>query len=75
VFAGGANALGLGAKVGSFVVGKQFDALEIDHMAKNGPYDIFSGDSELEQLEKFIFLGDDRNITKVYVDGKLILQQ
>jgi guanine deaminase len=55
------------------VPGKAFDALIVDHHAKNGPYDVFGGDSDLEKFEKFIFLGDDRNIVQVYVAGKKVI--
>lgn len=54
-------------KVGSFEEGYDFDALIIDDSDLN--YDNYS----LEQrLERFIYIGDDRNILERYVCGKLI---
>lgn len=70
-------------KVGSLQVGKQFDCLIIDCGAftleqtpgsQNLPFDIFPDDTNLDRLEKFIQLGDDRNIRRVYVSGKQILK-
>lgn len=67
---GGADALCLGDKVGSFEVGKQFDALIID--STTGNYDTFDWEEPQHRFEKFIYLGDDRNITNVFVNGKLL---
>ena len=39
----------------------------------NGPIDVFKEDSIENQFEKFIYLGDDRNTEKVYVDGRKVL--
>lgn len=55
-------------KVGSFEEGYSFDALVIDD--KNlGDRDNRSIE---ERLERFIYCGDDRNILKRYVEGKLL---
>lgn len=32
-----------------------------------GPFNIFEGESDNEKLEKFLNLGDDRNIAEVYI--------
>jgi len=77
---GGAAALKLTGKVGRFEVGYEFDAILVD------PYgDVTSPlDSEMdmdildvtkhssieENLSKFIFTGDNRNIVKVFVKGQ-----
>jgi len=66
---GGARALGIEDQVGSFEVGKDFDALFIKPEVPNGPFDVFYCDSFEERLEKFINLGDDRNIAEVWVAG------
>ena len=72
---GGARALGLDTVLGNFEVGKQFDAVRINCEAGN--YDTFPSaihpccPSRLEHdFEKFVNLGDDRNIASVYVQGK-----
>ncbi|XP_026735338.1 guanine deaminase-like [Trichoplusia ni] len=76
---GGAQALNLGDRIGNFDVGKDFDALLVDVYAKGSQIDQFAGALEktddehaVELLEKFIFLGDDRNIVQVYVKGNLV---
>ena len=58
------------AKIGSFEVGKEFDALMIDPIST---FDTFTGDKQLDVFQKFINLGDDRNIRAVWVQGGLVL--
>lgn len=62
---GGGNFFG---KIGSFEVGYEFDALIIDDTS------ISSDDSCTleERLERFIYIGDDRNIIHRYISGQLI---
>lgn len=69
---GGARALNIDDQVGTLEVGKEFDALLVDVNVPGGPFDIFDGDSIEDQFEKFINLGDDRNICEVYVAGALV---
>lgn len=63
--------------IGNFEVGKDFDALVIDMEGRDQP-DITSPTFSLpehnlrERLEKLIYSGDDRNITEVYVQGRLV---
>jgi guanine deaminase len=52
------------------VPGKEFDALIIDP-TREDPFDVFEA-SPLEIFEKFIYLGDDRNITQIFVKGREI---
>lgn len=72
---GGARVLGMEDQLGSFEAGKKFDALVIDSK------EIISVDEFLldrshkwneAMVKKWVFLGDDRNIRKVYVDGQLV---
>ena len=67
---GGANCVGLGDVVGNFDVGKDLDALIIDCNAKGSPTTVYEHDNLLDQFQKFLFLGDDRNIIEVIVKGK-----
>jgi len=72
---GGAAAIGLEEHLGSFAVGKQFDALRVS--SEGGVYDIFPeaqvGPSSLKtDFERFVNLGDDRNVRSVYVRGRLV---
>jgi len=68
---GGSQVLGAENKIGNFLVGKEFDALVINPFSKDSPFDVFD-ENMAQQFEKFIFLGDDRNIQQIYVKGKLV---
>ncbi|EGX96796.1 Guanine deaminase [Cordyceps militaris CM01] len=71
---GGARVVGFGDEVGDFAVGKQFDALLVDvtHTSGGITAPLEEADTLRTILEKFIMTGDDRNITQVYVRGRLI---
>ncbi|RLN96654.1 hypothetical protein BBJ28_00020330 [Nothophytophthora sp. Chile5] len=73
---GGAEALGLADKVGNFTVGKDFDALVVDPYAANSPIDEAHDATEaadvLHTFQKFLFLGDDRNIASIFVGGRQV---
>jgi len=71
---GGARVLCLEDKVGSFEVGKDFDALEIHTLGEHSGIitPIEDIDTTPVIFEKFIMSGDDRNIAKVYVKGRSI---
>jgi len=66
---GGSEVIGCEDKLGNFIPGKEFDALLIDPLTPNSPFDIFE-ETPMQTFEKFIFLGDDRNIVKIFVKGK-----
>ena len=66
----GARALGIDDKVGNFKVGKHLDALLVDMDA--GSADCFGNESVMDLVDKFVHLGDDRNILRVYVKGRLV---
>uniref|UniRef100_A0A8C6FHD2 Guanine deaminase n=1 Tax=Moschus moschiferus TaxID=68415 RepID=A0A8C6FHD2_MOSMO len=74
---GGSQALGLDREIGNFEVGKEFDALLINPKASDSPIDLFYGDfvGEISEavIQKFLYLGDDRNIEEVYVGGKQVV--
>lgn len=66
----GAKALGLENKLGTFDVGKTFDALVLGTqptVASFGPQ--ATAESPEDILQKIICLGDDRNVKAVYVAG------
>lgn len=69
---GGAQVMNLESKIGNFEEGKEFDALVIDIDSAESPVDIFSKDSKSDLIQKFIFCGDDRNIRRIFVRGRLI---
>ncbi|GET56767.1 guanine deaminase [Rhizophagus irregularis DAOM 181602=DAOM 197198] len=70
---GGAELVNLDKIIGNFLIGKEFDALLIDPDACQSPLDIFDDLEDIERIfEKFIFLGDERNLKSVYVKGKKV---
>jgi len=68
---GGCEVLGIDNNLGTLEVGKQFDALVVDIAGKNS-VKYFDKDPIEDNIEKFFYLGDDRNIQQVYVAGKRI---
>ena len=57
--------------VGSFKVGKEFDAIMVD-TEQGDSFDVFPSDRVLDRFEKFVNLGDDRNIRAVWIQGGLV---
>lgn len=57
--------------VGDFAVGKEFDALVVD-TTESAVFDVFPEDTPLDAFQKFINLGDDRNIKAVFVRGRRV---
>lgn len=58
--------------MGHFEAGKSFDALVVDLAAsENGTplLDLWPEETMEDRLSKWIHLGDDRTISKVYVEG------
>ncbi|XP_030579358.1 guanine deaminase-like isoform X4 [Archocentrus centrarchus] len=70
---GGSQALSLNDQTGNFEVGKDFDALRINVAAEDGPIDLIQPEKPKILLEKFLNLGDDRNIAEVFVAGKKVV--
>ena len=50
----------------------KFDALRIKMNNGREETTLFGYESIKDMIQKFIFVGDDRNITQVYVNGKLV---
>ncbi|KAF8573863.1 guanine deaminase [Ramaria rubella] len=82
---GGAIVCGLSKKVGNFVVGKEFDALFVSVGADAGNPAVWSpGSVETQKdldtpeerlkkgLDRFFYGGDEKNIKKVWVRGRLV---
>ncbi|XP_022056545.1 guanine deaminase [Acanthochromis polyacanthus] len=70
---GGSQALSLDDQTGNFEVGKDFDALRVNVAAPGGPIDLIDREEPKILLEKFLNLGDDRNIVEVFVAGKKVV--
>ena len=69
---GGAEVLNMDKVVGNFAPGKRMDALVVDLNVADSPVDIFDFETLSEKFQKFIYLANDRNITHIYVDGRLV---
>ncbi|KAA1471212.1 guanine deaminase [Dentipellis sp. KUC8613] len=81
---GGAQVCGLQSRIGSFAPGKAFDALLGSVRTDAGNPNLWGVDCDGELgverngaalhsvLERFFFTGDDRNIRRVYVQGRWI---
>ncbi|KAI1774109.1 guanine deaminase [Hypoxylon cercidicola] len=80
---GGAGVLGLQSKVGGFEVGMEWDAQLVglglvgehpdeNDMADRGNVDVFGWETWDERVAKWLFNGDDRNVKKVWVRGRLV---
>ena len=61
--------------LGNFKVGKELDALVVDTAAEGSPTTTYAHDKLLDRFQKFLFLGDDRNIVKCIVKGKVVLEK
>ncbi|XP_074526895.1 guanine deaminase [Halichoeres trimaculatus] len=70
---GGSQALSMDDQTGNFEVGKDFDALRVNVAAPDGPIDLIQCDGPKILLEKFLNLGDDRNIVEVFVAGRKVV--
>ncbi|XP_040897984.1 guanine deaminase [Toxotes jaculatrix] len=69
---GGSQALSLDDQTGNFEVGKDFDALRVNVAAPGAPIDLIQSEEPKILLEKFLNLGDDRNIVEVFVAGRKV---
>lgn len=70
---GGAKVCNLSDKVGTFAVGKEFDALKITTAEGDRVSTLVEDvDTIADIFEKFLMTGDDRNIASVYVQGRSV---
>ncbi|TQS35015.1 hypothetical protein Golomagni_04579 [Golovinomyces magnicellulatus] len=81
---GGAKLVGMEKKIGAFEVGMIWDAQliglsmcrdETSPTEDDGLVDIFSWEEEENQINKWLFNGDDRNSLAVWVQGNLVHQR
>ena len=59
-------------KLGNFQVGKYFDAVVLDAEATDSAVDVFDIDTLDGIFQKLFYLGDDRNVSEVYVAGRKV---
>lgn len=70
---GGARVCGLGDRVGNFEAGKEFDALVVSADVQEGVMCPVEEEDDIYTIwEKFMMTGDDRNIVRVYVNGRVV---
>ncbi|CAF1183883.1 unnamed protein product [Adineta ricciae] len=69
---GGAHALNIDTHIGSFEIGKEFDALLVDCNKDDQAFDYWSEDESDIIFEKWVNAGDDRNIVGVWVQGRKV---
>lgn len=70
---GSAQVCSLDKYVGGFDVGLQFDALRIQlNPIVNKVTQLFGHENIVDMVHKFVFVGDDRNIVQVFVNGKCV---
>lgn len=67
---GGAEALGLQHRIGTFRVGMEFDAIVL---SASSPIHVFETDTVADVFQKLCTLGDDRHVKQVYVQGRLVV--
>eukprot|EP00656_Telonema_subtile_P020664 TRINITY_DN21744_c0_g1_i1.p1 TRINITY_DN21744_c0_g1~~TRINITY_DN21744_c0_g1_i1.p1 ORF type:complete len:458 (+),score=71.60 TRINITY_DN21744_c0_g1_i1:85-1458(+) len=70
---GGAISLWIDSQVGSIEAGKLFDVLLVD-VAVGDNIDLWPADSPSSMFEKWCNIGDDRNIIRVFVNGRCVIQ-
>ena len=56
-----------------FALKFRFDALRIRMGNTENPFGLLFGHESVEDMvQKFVFLGDDRNIVQIWVDGQMV---
>ena len=66
---GGAEALGLQNRIGTFAVGMEFDAMVL---SASWPIQVFDSDEVQDVFQKLCTLGDDRHVKQVYIQGRFV---
>ena len=80
---GGAQVCDIDKEIGSLTLGKKFDALLVNLRSETGNPHLWNDDIGRDSketpeellavwLERFLLCGDDRNISRVYVQGRFI---
>ncbi|KAF2457836.1 hypothetical protein BDY21DRAFT_285354 [Lineolata rhizophorae] len=78
---GGAKVVGLEDRIGGFEVGMDWDAQMISlgkvssddmNLDTEGPVDVFGWESWDDKVAKWMFNGNDRNVSAVWVKGRLV---
>lgn len=71
---GGARVVGKADRIGGFEVGKEFDA-QLIGFPDGGPVDVWEANSTDDRVAKWVWGGDDRNVRKVWVKGRCVVDK
>lgn len=75
---GGAKSVGMEGRLGGFEEGMLWDVQEVDlgdlseGQSSEGQVDIFGWETWEERVDKWVWNGDDRNVRRVWVGGRLV---
>ena len=76
---GGAKVVGMDGRLGGFEKGMLWDVQEVSLESvgpggegKDGPVDVFGWENWEERVAKWVWNGDDRNVKRVWVGGRLV---
>ena len=69
---GSAKVCSLEDTTGCFDVGLQFDALRVKMNNVKEETTLFGYESIQDMIQKFVFVGDDRNIVQIFVNGEIV---
>lgn len=72
---GGAKALEIDNHSGTLDVGKHFDALLINVNAQDQAFEYWEDETKEIMFERFVNTGDDRNVRKVWVNGRMVVDK
>ena len=70
---GGAEALGLSHRIGTFAVGMELDAFVLSASVRS-PVVVFDTDTVPDIFQKLCTNGDDRNVKRVFVQGREVMK-
>lgn len=68
---GGAQVVDMAGRLGGFAPGMLWDVQEIV-LSEDGPIDILGWETWDERVQKWVWNGDDRNVNRVWVGGRLV---
>lgn len=70
---GSAAVVSMSDRIGALASGYHFDAIRVRmNGTGNRMTSLFGHENVKDVVHKFVFLGDDRNVVQVFVDGKVV---
>lgn len=70
--AGGAKSLGMQGRIGNLQTGAEFDAMVLSASSGQTPVQVFGEDTISDIFQKILVMGDDRNVRRVFVQGRVV---